>query len=223
MTIKRAVSYVRVSTARQGRSGLGLDAQREAVTQFVNNSGWELIGQYTEVESGKRADRPQLAAALAACRLHGATLVIAKLDRLARNVEFINVLMNTGAEFLAVDQPHATRLTVNIISSMAEFEREQISARTKAALAQAKLRGVKLGGNRGNIPLIAAQGARASAVARQERSAQRAADLRPIIAQIETAGTTSLTGIAAALNAMKVSAPRGGQWSAGQVRRVRCM
>ena len=130
---RRFISYLRVSTDKQGRSGLGLEAQREAVARYLN--GDKLVAEFTEIESGKRDDRPELAKALAACKLYGAKLVIAKLDRLARNVAFIANLMNSGVEFLAVDFPQANRLTIHILAAVAEHEREMISQRTKAALA----------------------------------------------------------------------------------------
>ena len=142
------VAYYRVSTDRQGKSGLGLDAQREAVTSYLNGGSWQLVQELVEVESGKRADRPQLAAALAACRKHKAKLVIAKLDRLSRNLAFIATLMDSGVEFVAVDNPHANRLTVHILAAVAEHERVMISERTKAALAAAKARGTQLGNPR---------------------------------------------------------------------------
>ena len=137
------IAYYRVSTNRQGQSSLGLDAQRAAVAGFVGAR--ELVAEFTEVESGKRTDRPQLAAALELCRRHRAMLVIAKLDRLARNVAFIANLMESGVEFTAVDMPSANKLTLHILAAVAEHEREMISARTKAALAAARARGVRLG------------------------------------------------------------------------------
>ncbi len=137
------VAYYRVSTDRQGQSGLGLNAQRAAVAGFV--SARELVAEFTEVESGKRNDRPQLAMALNLCRRRRAMLVIAKLDRLARNGAFIANLMESGGEFTAVDMPSANKLTLHILAAVAEHEREMISARTKAALAAAKVRGVTLG------------------------------------------------------------------------------
>jgi DNA invertase Pin-like site-specific DNA recombinase len=140
------IAYYRVSTERQGKSGLGLDAQRTAVLDYLNGGGWKLLGEFTEVETGKGrnalARRPQLRAALEACRKHKATLLIAKLDRLARNVFFVSGLMESGVEFVAVDMPMANRLTVHILAAVAEHEREMISQRTKAALAAAKARGV---------------------------------------------------------------------------------
>src|ERR687889_1623464 len=134
------IAYYRVSTAKQGRSGLGLEAQQEAVRSYLNGGAWQLVAEVVEVESGKRNDRPKLAEALRLCRLHGATLIIAKLDRLARNVAFISNLMESGVEFVAVDFPQANRLTVHILAAVAEHERELISQRTRAALAQAKKR-----------------------------------------------------------------------------------
>src|SRR5436190_16360184 len=139
------VAYYRVSTDRQGKSRLGLDAQREAVTSYLNGGSWQLVQEFVEVESGKRADRPQLAAALAACRKHKAKLVIAKLDRLSRNLAFVATVMESGVEFVAVDNPHANKLTIHILAAVAEHERAMISERTKAALAAAKRRGKRLG------------------------------------------------------------------------------
>src|SRR3954468_203058 len=139
------VAYYRVSTAKQGASGLELDAQREAVADYLNGCNWTLAAEFVEVESGKRNDRPELAKALATCRRTRATLVIAKLGRLARTVAFVSNLMEAGVEFVAVDFPTANRLTIHILAAVAEHEREIISARTKAALAAAKARGTKLG------------------------------------------------------------------------------
>ncbi len=149
------VSYLRVSTARQGISGLGLEAQRASVTGYLNGGDWTLVREVLEVESGKRNDRPALADALKLCRKHKATLVIAKLDRLARNVAFISNLMESGAEFVAVDMPQANRFVVHIMAAVAEQEAEAISKRTKAALQAAKERGKKLGGvgSRRNVSL----------------------------------------------------------------------
>ena len=143
------VSYLRVSTARQGRSGLGLEAQRQAVEDFLNGGNWQLVKEFVEVESGKNADRPQLAKAFQLCRLIGAKLVIAKLDRLSRDAHFLLGLEKAGVDFVAADMPQANRLTIGIMAVMAQHEREMISERTKAALAAAKRRGVKLGGFRG--------------------------------------------------------------------------
>ena len=139
------VAYFRVSTDKQGKSGLGLDAQRHAVQQYLNGGTWSLIGEFTEIESGKRNERPELAKALAACKRQKAKLVIAKLDRLSRNLAFIATLMDSGVEFIAVDNPHANKLTVHILAAVAQHEREVIAQRTKDALQAAKARGVVLG------------------------------------------------------------------------------
>ncbi len=213
------VAYYRVSTERQGQSGLGLEAQESAVLEYLNGGGWQLVGRFIEVESGKRNDRPELARALAACRRVGATLVIAKLDRLARNVAFVANLMESGVEFVACDFPQANRLTIHILAAVAEHEREMISQRTKAALAAAKARGVRLG-NPNITAEVQARGAVAGLAARQQKAATRAADLQPIIARIQAGGATSLRAIAAELDARGIPAPRGGRWSATAVMRV---
>jgi DNA invertase Pin-like site-specific DNA recombinase len=208
------VSYLRVSTDRQGESGLGLEAQRKAVADYLNGGNWTLAAEFVEVESGKRSDRPQLKAALAACKKLKARLVVAKLDRLARNVAFISRLMESGVEFVAADMPFANKLTIHILAAVAEHEREAISDRTKQALAAAKARGVKLGGPK----LAEAQrnGWRGNAV-----SADRfAANVRPVIEQIRASGAVSLRAIAKALNARGVATARGGSWSPVQVSNV---
>jgi DNA invertase Pin-like site-specific DNA recombinase len=214
------VSYVRVSTARQGRSGLGLEAQQEAVRSYLNGGSWQLVDEVVEIESGKRNDRPKLAEALRLCRLHGATLIIAKLDRLARNVAFISNLMESGVEFTAVDFPQANRLTVHILAAVAEHEAKAISTRTKDALAAARARGKKLGGDRGNLPAVAKEGAKASVAARIAKADNRALDLAPIIEELKAAGAVSLRQIAAGLNAKGIRTARGGDWDATQVKRV---
>jgi DNA invertase Pin-like site-specific DNA recombinase len=205
------VAYYRVSTDKQGKSGLGLDAQRAAVVAFLNGGRWQLVGEFTEIESGKRNDRQQLAAALAACKKLKAKLVIAKLDRLSRNVAFISALMEAGVEFVACDMPHASKLTIHILAAVAEHEREAISARTKAALAAARARGTKLGN-----PKLAA--VRTRGVASNKAEADRfAQNTVPIIREIESSGVASLRGIARALNARGVPTARGGAWSPVQV------
>jgi DNA invertase Pin-like site-specific DNA recombinase len=220
MPQRKFVAYYRVSTEKQGRSGLGLEAQQEAVRSYLNGGSWQLMAEVVEVESGKKNDRPRLAEALRLCRLHGAVLIIAKLDRLARNVAFISNLMESGVEFTAVDFPQANRLTVHILAAVAEHEREMISRRTKDALAAAKARGKKLGGNRGKVHLVAKEGALASAVVRTARAKRRAADIGPIVEDIRASGAVSLRQIAAALNERHIKTPRGGEWSATQVMRV---
>lgn len=198
------IAYYRVSTARQGQSGLGLDAQRAAVAGFVAGRG-ELSAEFVEVESGRKNDRPQLAAALDLCRRRKATLIIAKLDRLARNVAFVSCLMESGAEFVAVDNPHANKLMVHMLAAFAEHERDQISARTSAALAAAKARGVKLGG-----PNPAAAAARGRAVLAAQEAPVRGKAL-PIIQRLRGEGAT-LRAIAAALVSEGVPPLRGSTW-----------
>ena len=211
------VAYYRVSTARQGQSGLGLEAQQRAVTEYLNGGQWKLIAEITEIESGKRSDRPKLAEALALCRVHGATLIIAKLDRLARNVAFVSALMDAGIDFEAVDFPQANRLTIHIMAAVAEHEAKAISERTKAALAAAKARGVKLGGYRVGAKLTA-DDSKAGRDARTRIATQRATDIAPTI---QAAGAKSLGAIAAGLNAKGIPTARGnGTWSAVQVSRV---
>jgi DNA invertase Pin-like site-specific DNA recombinase len=213
------VAYYRVSTARQGRSGLGLEAQRHAVTEFLNGGDWKIVAELTEVESGKKADRPQLAKALALCRLHGARLVIAKLDRLSRNAHFLLGLQESGVDFVAADMPNANQLTVGIMAVVAQDEAKRISDRTKAALAAAKKRGTVLGGFRGVVPT--ARMRKLSAEALQQRAAAWASDLRPTIEELQAAGVTKLKAIARELNARGIPTARGsGEWSAIQVQRV---
>jgi DNA invertase Pin-like site-specific DNA recombinase len=214
------VAYYRVSTDRQGRSGLGLEAQREAVRAYLGQRSAALLEEVTEVESGKRADRPRLAEALRLCRVHGATLIIAKLDRLARNVAFVSGLMESGVEFVAVDFPQANRLTVHILAAVAEHEAAMISQRTRDALAAAKARGVKLGGDRRRFAAVRHLGNPASAVSRTARANRRAADIAPLARGLQDAGM-SFRQIAAELDRRAVSTPRGiGTWSATQVQRI---
>lgn len=218
--MNRFVAYYRVSTKRQGESGLGLQAQQEAVRRFI--SGAELVAQHQEVESGGRADRPALEAALRDCRIHCATLVIAKLDRLARSVAFISRLQEDGVQFLAVDLPHANNFTVQIMAAVAEHERKLIADRTRAALQAAKARGSSLGGRRGvhRIEDHADRGRQRSAEVRIARADALAADRLQFVRAIQADGVASLHGIAQELNKRSIPAPRGGMWSAGQVRRV---
>ena len=214
------VSYLRVSTQRQGKSGLGLEAQREAVAAYLNGGHWTLVSEIVEVESGKRSDRPELAKALSLCRLHRATLLVAKLDRLARNVAFISALMEAGVRFVAVDLPQANELTVHIMASMAEYEAKAISQRTKAALAAAKARGKALGGLRWDITAVSARGRKLALQTRRENAAKYRADILPVIQDKQAKGAATLRQIADALNADGTPAPRGGEWSAVQVQRI---
>jgi DNA invertase Pin-like site-specific DNA recombinase len=220
MASGKFVAYYRVSTRKQGASGLGLEAQSESVRTHLNGGRWKLIAELTEVESGKRNDRPALAEALSLCRVHGATLIIAKLDRLARNVAFISNLMEAGVEFVAVDLPTASRFTVHIMAAVAEQEAVMIAARTKAAMATAKARGTLLGRRDDAIAAYAEKGAKASAEVRGATASKRAADLMPAIRRIQAEGAVTLRDIAAALNNEEIPTARGGVWSAVQVSRV---
>jgi DNA invertase Pin-like site-specific DNA recombinase len=215
---KNFLAYYRVSTAQQGRSALGLEAQQQAVRTYLGAAD-RLVGEVVEVESGKRADRPKLAEALRLCRLHGATLIIAKLDRLARNVHFVSSLMESGVDFVAVDFPQANRLTIHILAAVAEHEAKAISERTKAALQAAKARGVRLGGYRGGLP---SQAARERSLARRKAiAAARAADLAPVIDELRQAGVTSLGAIARALSERGIRTARGATtWRETQVSRI---
>ena len=216
------ISYLRVSTAKQGVSGLGLEAQRAAVEHFTTAGGHTLVAEFLEVESGRKADRPQLAAALTSCRLHRATLIIAKLDRLARNVAFIANLMDGGVEFVACDMPHANRLTLHLLAAIAEHEREMISQRTKAALQAAKARGVRLGNPNGAAALLdgCRLAAERSAGVRQARAVQHAVTVAPTLAELSANGL-SCRDMANALNGRGVPSPSGRSWYAEQVRRTR--
>jgi DNA invertase Pin-like site-specific DNA recombinase len=206
---RQFVAYYRVSTDRQGRSGLGLDAQREAVLRHLASHAGELIGEFCEVESGRRSDRPQLAAAIAAAKKAKATLIIAKLDRLSRNLAFIATLMDSGVEFVAVDNPHATRLTLHILAAVAEHEREMIADRTKAALQAAKARGIRLGRN----------AAERLAPAYRAAAVERARELAPLLAELKGAGM-SARRMAAELTARGVPTPNGAKWHGQTVRRI---
>lgn len=219
MAKRKFVSYLRVSTARQGASGLGLEAQRAAVAAHLNSGDWTVLREIVEVESGKRNDRPALAEALRLCRQQKATLVIAKLDRLARNVAFISNLMESDVEFVAVDMPQANRFVVHILAAVAEQEAEAISKRTKAALAAAKVRGTKLGGRRVSAERFREIGAAARQTFRVQ-TAKRRAQVLPVILEIQGQGIRTLRAVAAELNTREIDAPRGGQWSAVQVQRV---
>lgn len=224
--LPRFVSYLRVSTESQGRSGLGLDAQRQAVAAHVAAAGGELVAEFQEVESGKRSDRPQLAAALAACRTRRAVLVIAKLDRLARNARFLlSVVEGSGeAGVVFCDLPSVPagpigKFMVTQLAAVAELEAGLISQRTRAALAVAKARGVRLG-NPSPTPATPAMAAAARA-ARSRQVAARTADVLPVVRQIQAEGATSLREIARGLHAQGVQTPSGKeQWSAAQVRRL---
>jgi DNA invertase Pin-like site-specific DNA recombinase len=203
------VAYYRVSTDRQGRSGLGLEAQQRAVMDFLNGGSSELIGSFTEVETGKRSDRPELQKALALCRRRKAKLVIAKLDRLSRNLAFIATLMDAGVEFIAVDNPAANKLTIHILAAVAQHEREAIGKRTSEALQAAKRRGRVLGRH----------GSEVLAPAYRAAAIERAQALAPILAELRDCGL-SANAIARELSVRQVATPRGGQWHAQTVIRT---
>lgn len=202
------IAYYRVSTDRQGASGLGLDAQRAAVSRHIGEHG-QLVAEYTEIESGRRhTNRPQLLAALEECRKRRAVLLIARLDRLARNVAFIANLMESKADFIAVDMPQATRLTIHILAAVAEHEREMISKRTKAALAEAKRRGTTLGNPR-------IEEARPLAVA-AHHAKRPAPEVAKLMSEWRAQGKT-LRAIATDLNRLNIRPARGRQWYASSV------
>jgi DNA invertase Pin-like site-specific DNA recombinase len=220
------VAYYRVSTKRQGQSGLGLEAQKAAVETYLNGGRWKMVADFTEVESGRNNQRPQLAAAFQACRVYKATLVIAKLDRLSRNAHFLLGLKESGVDFVCADMPEANRLTIGILALVAEQEGKAISERTKAALAAAKARGVKLGGlgitasgKQQGRPLTSKARLQGNA-ARTAQAAARAQDLKPVIAELQASGIGTLLGIAKALNERGITAAQGGAWTATQVGRL---
>lgn len=208
VTVGDFVAYYRVSTDKQGITGLGMESQRDAVQRFLAARG-QLVAEFTEVESGRKTDRPQLDAALAECRKRRAVLIIAKLDRLARNVHFISGLMNSDVEFVAVDMPTANRLTIHILAAVAEHEREMISQRTRAALAVAKARGIKLGNPRA---------AEAAVIARAARKLPKPEpELLDLAARLKREGK-GLRAIARELNRLKIRTPLGSQWHPWTVR-----
>lgn len=236
------VSYLRVNTARQGQSGLGLDAQRKAVDDYLNGGRWNLIQEFVEVESGKNNDRAELAKAMSLCRLRNATLVIAKLDRLSRDAHFLLGLQKGKVKFIACDMPEANEMVVGMMAVIAQGERKMISTRTKEALKQYKLKWeagliqaedaahperkprTKLGGLRyrrdGTPSIVNASTRAASAAARLEKSIARAKDLAPIIEDIKANGASSLREIASALDNLNITTSRGKQWTATEVSRV---
>lgn len=220
--MKKFIAYYRVSTDRQGRSGLGLESQTAAVRDYVASQG-QLVAEFTEVESGKRADRPELVKALAHTRRVGGTLVIAKLDRLARNVVFTATLMESGTDFLAVDNPTANRLTIHVLAAVAEDEARRISERTKAALAAYKARGGKLGSQHPKCKPISTEASRRGqqlAAESNHISARDAyADLVPFIRNLREAGQ-SYREISRKLNRRGHTTRTGSKWTAVQVMRI---
>ena len=218
------VAYYRVSTAKQGASGLGLEAQQDSVRNYLKGTA-KLVGEFIEVESGKKSDRPALQQALRLCRLHNARLVVAKLDRLARSVNFLSNLMESKVDFVAVDFPEANRLTIHILSAVAEHEAVMISARTVAGLKALKARkdSKPLGGDSNHavkIAVHAEKGRLAGLAVRQELAAARLSDVLPFIRDMQATGNTSLRKIAEGLNEKGFKTARQGEWSAVQVMRV---
>jgi DNA invertase Pin-like site-specific DNA recombinase len=203
------VSYLRVSTQRQGISGLGIEAQRAAVEQYVAQSHGTLLREYVEIETGSGKARPILVQSISLCRRTKATLLIAKLDRLARNVAFVSSLMEAGVEFVAADAPYANRLMIHILAAFAEHERSLISERTKAALAAAKARGVRLGQNGTHL-----------AQQRRAEAETFAHSLGIAVATAKGRGAKTLCEIAADLNSAGRRTREGAAWGPGTVHRL---
>jgi len=217
------IGYLRVSTKGQGESGLGLEAQKAAIESYARQTGANVLTYYTEVESGTLANRPELARALSHCRRSKATLVVAKLDRLARNVAFLSALMDSTVPFVACDNPHANRLTLHILAAVAEAEAKAISERTKGALAAYKARGGKLGGQlpqcRNLTPEVIAKGQKIGAAAARKAAADAYADLAPTMKDWRAEGLT-LQQIGDRLNSEGHTTRRGRPWNPVQVARV---
>jgi DNA invertase Pin-like site-specific DNA recombinase len=211
------VAYYRVSTQMQGRSGLGLEAQRTAVERYC---GAKPIAEYTDIESGAKDNRPQLQAALAYAKLTGSTLVVAKLDRLSRNVAFLATLQDSGTKFVCADMSEANELTIHVIAAVAQAERKMISTRVKEALQAAKARGRKLGGDRGNLASVSPVGRQRSIATRQARAAERRAAVMPHVEAAKQAGKTTLQSIADHLNTLHITTPQGGRWHPASVKRL---
>lgn len=219
----RIVGYARVSTKMQGVSGLGLEAQRAAIEGYARQHGATVLRIVDEVESGSRSDRPMLAEAMRLCRVTGAALVAAKVDRFGRKAKDLMELRDAPFPVIAVDTPNADGFMFGILALVAQKERESISARTKAALAMAKARGTKLGGDRGkrgDLLPHAKIGAAASVAVRQRRADVRTADLAPYIRELRAAGVVKLADIAAELTKLEIPTPRGGDWTASHVWRL---
>jgi DNA invertase Pin-like site-specific DNA recombinase len=220
--IGRYVGYLRVSTERQGESGLGLDAQRSRILAFINGNGAEPVAWFTEIESGKRADRPELTKALEHCELTGATLVVSTLDRLTRDEAFLRAVRDAGVRFKCADMPDADELVIDIMARLARYEREKISQRTKAALSAAKARGMVLGNPRGAAPLVAhrSRGAERAGAVHASKADQWAEKRRSLLAELVANGMSN-TAIAQTLNDRGIMTPREGKWTATSVRRLR--
>jgi DNA invertase Pin-like site-specific DNA recombinase len=221
MATGKFVSYLRVSTKRQGESGLGLEAQRRAVEDFLNGGNWKLVAEYVEIESGQDNARPKLAEALHRAKVTGARLLIAKLDRLSRNVAFIANLQESRVKFVCADMPDANELTVHLLAAIAQHERKVISKRTQDALAAAKARGQKLGNPNGAAPLRRAGKGNSAAIGMiKARADQHAKDILPVIEDIRASGITTLEGIAVELNARGILTARHGAWFPSTVKRL---
>jgi DNA invertase Pin-like site-specific DNA recombinase len=217
----KIVAYKRVSTTRQGQSGLGLEAQEHTIEQFRVSHDAELVGCFVEVESGKDDHRPKLKEALHLAKVTASTLVIAKLDRLSRNAAFLLTLRDSGVKFIAADMPEANDLTIGIMALVAQQEREAISKRTKEALRAAKARGVKLGNPNGAAALRRAGKGNVDGVREIKRKADDfAQDLLPVIEDIRASGITSLGGLASDLNGRGIVTPRGGRWHKTSVKNL---
>jgi len=217
------VTYFRVSTEKQGNSGLGLDAQMASVSQFVNSRGGVVLDSVTEVESGKRADRPQLSNALRKCSLTGAVLVIAKLDRLSRDIAFIANLQKSKVDFICCDMPDANTLTIGMMAVLAQYERELISERTKAGLKAAKIKGIKLGNP--TLHLVRNTNTSRATAVRSQKAQTRNKQLLETILEIERGNNSTMTldEIACALNETGCRTARGYEFTKTQVSRIKAL
>lgn len=212
------VAYYRVSTQKQGKSGLGLEAQRKMVNDFVAANGGEIVAEYTEVESGKHDDRPELVSAMNHAALVGGRLLVGKLDRLSRDLHFITSLQKSRVDFVVSDMPNCDSFTINIYGALAQRERELISARTKAGLAAARAKGVKLGKN--NLTAESASAGRVIGRDVQKAKADKfATKVVPLISKLQAKGM-SLRGVAEQLNADGIQTVRGGKWTAASVKNI---
>lgn len=225
MTDRKYVSYLRVSTGKQGRSGLGLEAQRHAVEDYLNGGKWEVVEEFVEVESGKNNTRPMLIEAIELCHAIGATLIVAKIDRLTRDAAFLLSLKDAGVEFVAADMPDANRLTVGIMALVAEQEREAVSKRTREALQAAKARGVQLGAYKDGVfvgRVGTPEDARRASQARSEKYRTISRAKASLLKKVDPDEVMSLRQIAKRFNEMGVPTVSGrGAWSANSIRRLR--
>ena len=212
------VAYYRVSTAKQGESGLGLEAQQKAVRDYLDGGRWSIVAEFTEIESGSKSDRPELAKAFAACRARRATLVISKLDRLSRDAHFLLGLQKAGVKFVAADMPEANEMVVGIMALVAQAERRMISERTKAALQAAKARGIKLGNPTRRPPKATPETRAKGSAANAEQARAFAERLRPLLTELDG---LSLRTVARELERRGIATARGGKWTAGLVSAAR--